>query len=149
MSRSGYSDDYGSDYPGQMELYRAAVHKALRGRRGQVFLREMLSILDALPEKALIEGELRVDGVGVCALGAVAVARGMDTEGVDTEDRDTLGKTFGIAPSMAAEIMFINDDDFSYRDESPAERFHRVRAWVAENLTSRCADDAKGKGTNS
>ena len=54
MSRSGYSDDYEG-----LGLYRQTVENALRGKRGQAFLRELLEALDALDEKKLIEGYLK------------------------------------------------------------------------------------------
>ena len=67
MSRSGYSDECdGWD----LIRWRGAVASAIRGQRGQAFLREMLSALDAMPEKRLISEELERDGE-VCAMGAV------------------------------------------------------------------------------
>lgn len=44
MSRSGYVDDY--EY---LELYRASVERAIRGKRGQAFLRELAKVLDSVP----------------------------------------------------------------------------------------------------
>lgn len=35
MSRSSYSDDFGEDFPNQLELYRANVARSMRGRAGQ------------------------------------------------------------------------------------------------------------------
>jgi hypothetical protein len=72
MSRSGYQD-----YTDQWEVirWRGAVRSAIRGKRGQAFLREMLAALDALPDKRLIRNELEVNGE-YCALGAVGPAAG-------------------------------------------------------------------------
>ncbi len=135
MSRSGYSDDL-CDYPGQLELYRSAVERAINGKRGQAFLRELIVALDAMPEKKLIAGEL-VNGHGeVCALGCVGKSRGFHMEGIDYTDSKILGKKFGIAKTMAAEIEFINDDDFCDHavNETPDQRWQRVRKWAEDNL---------------
>jgi len=60
MSRSGYIEDWDDQWG--LICYRGAVKSAIRGRRGQAFLREMLAALDALPEKRLITEELVIDG---------------------------------------------------------------------------------------
>jgi len=126
MSRSGYTDDCDN-----VCLWRAAVDSALRGRRGQAFLREMLTALDALPAKRLIQGELVCEGE-CCALGAVALKRGTDISNLDTEDPWELGETFGIARAMAAEVMYMNDER-NYR-KTPEERFEAMRRWIAESI---------------
>lgn len=130
MSRSGY-DDYDGDYSHILQInWRGAVASAMRGRRGQAFLREMLAALDAMPEKRLIREELVKEGE-VCALGAVAVARGQDVSAVDPEDHETVAGTFGIAHAMACEVMYKND--YSSR-ETPETRFARMRAWIAAQI---------------
>jgi len=134
MSRSGYSDDLDQQ---ELMLWRGAVASAIRGKRGQAFLREMLVSLDALPEKKLIVGELQDEHGAVCALGSVGKSRGMDMSHLSYDDnRVALGKAFGIAGALVAEIEFINDDDFywagyCYTDE---RRFGMVRKWVVENI---------------
>jgi hypothetical protein len=134
MSRSGYSDDCEN-----VAMWRGAVLSAIKGKRGQAFLRELLESLDALPEKALARNSFTKEGV--CALGSVALKRGLDVSGLEPDgygdvDRDAVANVFGIAPAMAAEIMFENDDDFSYNrhDQTPERRFERVRKWVAAQI---------------
>lgn len=136
MSRSGYTDDYGDDYPGQMDLYRAAVDRAIKGKRGQQFLRELAAAMDAMPEKVLIADALQDADGCFCALGVVGHARGLDLTKVDPEDAHAVSKMFNIAESMAREIVFTNDDDFDYSNvsETPEKRWQRVRRWVAEQL---------------
>ncbi len=129
MSRSGYSEDCEN-----LGLWRGAVESAIRGKRGQAFLREMAAALDAMPVKELIAGEVVRDSEHVCAIGAVAVARGLDVEGIDVSDGDDVGKTFGVAGALAKEIAFMNDDDFGYAAETPAVRWKRMRAWVEVQL---------------
>ena len=131
MSRSGYGEDCE-----QWDLirWRGAVASAIRGKRGQAFLREMLAALDAMPEKRLIGHTLECDG-DVCALGSVGRARGIAMSELDPEDRRNVAHVFGIAPAMAAEIVFENDEGCGYWHlEDWEERWHRMRAWVVSNL---------------
>ncbi len=133
MSRSGYSEDFGDD--GQsLGLYRASVARAINGKRGQTFLREMAEALDAMPVKELITGEVVSAEGCVCAIGAVAVARKMDVTTLDIHDGDDVGKAFGVARSLACEIAFENDDGFGFKVETPAQRWTRMRAWVGRQL---------------
>lgn len=127
MSRSGYVDD---DYDGYLvALWRGAVGSALRGKRGQAFLRELGAALDAMPVKELITGEIVRDSDHVCAIGAVAVARGLDVRNIDDHDGDAVGSAFGIASAMAREIAYENDER-GPRAETPAQRWQRMREWV-------------------
>ena len=128
MSRSGYSDDLET---WSLICWRGAVKKAITGSRGQALLREMLMALDAMPAKRLISRDLIKEGE-VCALGAVAAARGLDVSALDPEDRDTVAAVFNIAPALAAEIVYENDE--TWAGEMPEERYARMRAWVVANL---------------
>ena len=131
MSRSGYSDDC---YGPALNMWRGAVNRALNGRRGQAFLREMAEALDAMPVKELVADEVVRDSEHVCAMGAVCVARKLNVSELDINDRDAVGDLLGIAPAMAAEIAWENDEHGPWRGETPAERWTRMRAWVSENL---------------
>lgn len=151
MSRSGYSDDYGWDDHLALGRWRGAVASALRGARGQAFLREMADALDAMSEKRLL-AEVIVCPNGVCAMGAVAARRGIgpdrfyDEENVppeqigqpigdaiDIRDREAVAKLLGIAPALSAEIAYVNDEG-TWKEETPEERWTRVRAWVAKKI---------------
>ncbi len=137
MSRSGYIED-DSDYPSC--LYRAAIDSALYGKRGQAFLRELVRALDALPRKELVADELVTTEGAVCALGAVAKARGIDASELDPHDSDEVSRVIGIAPSMAREIVFENDDDFGWftrGGETPEARFRRMRRWAVRHIVLR------------
>jgi len=133
MSRSGYSEVCDWD-DNSVWLYRGAVASAIRGRRGQSFLKEMLAALDALPEKKLIAGELESNGA-VCAIGSVGKARGVDMSGIDPEDTEKVASTFGIAEALAREIVFTNDDDFFYSTETPKTRYARMRRWIENHIS--------------
>lgn len=126
MSRSNYSEDVGDEW--QFIRWRGAVTSAIYGRRGQAFLAEMLAAMDALPEHKLVANELEVEGA-VCAIGAVGRSRGIDMAKLDPEDSETIAGRFGIADALAREIAYENDEG-SYRLETPEERFARMRAWV-------------------
>lgn len=131
MSRSGYSTDLTN---WSMICWRGAVANAIRGQRGQAFLREMLEALDAMPVKRLIAEELAAGG-DVCAMGAVASKRGLDCTHIDPEDRDQVASALGIAGALAAEIAFENDEGGTYwRRETPEERWVRMRAWVVDKI---------------
>lgn len=135
MSRSGYVDDCDLDVL-EAGRWRGAVASAIRGRRGQAFLREMLVCLDALPKKELIAGELIEEG-SVCALGAVGLARGISMEGIDPEDRGGIAAVFGIAEALAAELMYDNDEGGGYLvEETPEARFVRMRRWIEGMIKS-------------
>lgn len=130
MSRSGYSDDCDG---WEHICWRGAVKGAIKGFRGQAFLQEMRAALDALPEKKLITDALEESGA-VCAIGAVGKARGLDMAGIDPEDNKRIAGLFGIAPAMAAEIVFMNDEAIGWKTETPEERFARMRGWVNSQI---------------
>lgn len=128
MSRSGYTDDCE-----HLDLYRATVERSLKGRRGQAFLRELAEALDAMPEKVLIAGEL-VDETGdCCAIGAVCLSRGVNHRAINCFDPVSVASAMGISRAMASEIQYMNDEWASI-DETPEERWTRIRKWVDELL---------------
>ncbi|HEY3475421.1 MAG TPA: hypothetical protein VGK56_12480 [Anaerolineales bacterium] len=130
MSRAGYYD-YDSD---QWSLirWRGAVASAIRGKRGQAFLREMLAAMDAMPEKKLVARELEMDGQ-VCAIGSVGMARGIDMDQIDPEDCCKVAETFGLSEALVREIVYENDEG-CWGEELPEKRFQRMRAWIVSNI---------------
>lgn len=151
MGRSGYGDD---DWDGEgppPEFWRQAVAQAVKGRRGKRFLTDLRDALDAVPVKRLIASEL-VDSDGeVCAIGSVGVRRGVDMSEFkrppDCSEEDwesdweceayeraqSLGSMFDIAPCLAQEVMYYNDE-MSHDSETPEHRWTRMRRWVAKKL---------------
>jgi hypothetical protein len=143
MSRSGYTEDCDSEWA--MICWRGAVASAIRGRRGQAFLKEMLQALDALPERRLVAHELEEDSVGdggtivteqVCALGAVGLVRKLDMSDIDPENYSAIARLFGVAPALVREIEYVNDEDYSryWEADTPEKRYARVRAWVVNQI---------------
>ncbi len=130
MSRSGYVDDF---YGPEANLYRASVDRAIQGKRGQSFLQELAAAMDAMPDKRLIHSELISEPGEMCTIGVVCKKRGLDVSGVDVEDPERVGSLVGIARSMAAEIEYENDD-CGRHDETPEQRWIRMRKWVESSL---------------
>jgi hypothetical protein len=165
MSRSGYTDD--NDDPLAHGRWRQAVKRSLEGKRGQALLRELVEALDAMEDKRLYPGSFATPEGEFCTLGVLGAKRGtkMEDLGDDYEcDIATVGQRFGIAPAMAAEIMYMNDeyavDEWKWvdvefcgpvrpyypdwgchtksvrvhNDNHPRERWQRMRDWAAQHL---------------
>ena len=131
MSRSGYSDEWDSD----VAMWRGQVASATRGKRGQRFFRDLVTALDAMPTRRLIANSLGTEEPegDVCALGALCRAKGASLDEDDTEDYAKLGATFDIAEQLAQETMWINDEAGPY-DQTPEQRWERVRKWAAGQI---------------
>lgn len=139
MSRSGYVDDL-DDW--SMIKWRGAVASAVNGRRGQAFLQDLAAALDAMPDKRLAAGSFKHTNGCHCTLGVLASARGIDTSLFDRDpddlDNEAVAESFGIAPSMAREIMFFNDEAYSYEcalsADPDAKRWELMRAWISDQI---------------
>jgi hypothetical protein len=132
MSRSGYTDESDGN---AIYLWRANIDRATRGKRGQKFFRDLVAALDAMPEKRLINGDLEGTGGSVCALGALRVAKGLElTPALRDSDWDSLGEAFDVAPMLAQEVMYWNDERVWRNDETPEARWQRMRDWAAEQV---------------
>lgn len=127
MSRSGYTDEDCYDTWGMIR-WRGAVRSAIRGKRGQAFLTEMLTALDTMEVKRLIKEDLARGGE-VCAMGAVGLARGIDMSGIDPEDYHSVAGTFGISEALVQEISYLNDERGPHL-EPPEARYQRMRRWI-------------------
>lgn len=132
MSRSGYSDDIDDQLA--LGRWRAQVKSAIRGRRGQAFLRELIAALDAMPVKELIADELVTTDGDVCAIGAVCQMRGIDVRNVDYDSPEDVAEKVGIARQMVAEIEYENDE--GGWKETDEQRWQRMRRWAAANVVS-------------
>lgn len=143
MSRSGYSDDCES-WEGSFALWRQSVKLAINGKRGQAFLRDLLVSLQALPDKKLIAGNMERDGE-VCAIGALGRMRGIDMTEIDQVIEEfgdidggaqvgyEVGVVFKIAPALAMELMYENDEASPWH-ETPEQRYHRMVRWVGRHI---------------
>lgn len=129
MSRSGYSDDIDQ---WALIKWRGQVASAIRGKRGQKLLREMLAALEAMPEKRLVKGDLETPEGDVCALGALGKVRGIDMAQVDPEDPPQVAAAFDIAEQLAQEIAYENDEYYS--NETPEQTYERMKRWVSAQI---------------
>ena len=136
MSRSGYCDDLNN---WDLIKYRGQVASAIRGRRGQRFLQELREALDAMPDKRLIAHELQTPEGACCALGALALARGIDLVDTDAEDATESGELagmFDVANQLIREVQFMNDETL-YRavgEDGERARWRNMSAWVDSQL---------------
>lgn len=129
MGRSGYTDDCEN-----VTLYRRSVDSAINGKRGQRFMVDLVEGLDAMETKRLITGKL-VDDDCACALGVVALDRHLSYDFLDLLDNyepEMVGRLLDVAPALAAEVMFENDEHPN--PETPEERWVRMRAWAATRI---------------
>ena len=133
MSRAGYD---GNCDGWDLIRYRGAVASALRGRRGQAFLRDLVAALDAMSAKRLIAADLISCRNEMCSLGAVGARRGILLHKLDPDDVDGVAETFQLAPTLIREIMWVNDDEGPYNETAPA-RWRRVRGWATSHIVSK------------
>jgi hypothetical protein len=142
MSRSGYCDDGENTWA--LVCWRGAVNSALRGKRGQDFLKELAEAMDAMPVKRLVTEELQADGE-FCTLGVVGNARNLDMSSIDPDDSEAVAGKFGLAEAMVREIVWENDEHpgvygtkpdgtTGWRSETPEERWIRMREWVGSHI---------------
>jgi hypothetical protein len=148
VSRFG-CDDYDEDYPNQWFLWQHNLDRHVKGPQGQRDLLDLHAALLALPERKLIGGRLADEKGGVCAVGALAVARrvsnGEDREAVIRELAEAIpeheydygditaqtGKSVGLKYMLAWTIGDLNDDFHKVTDE---QRFDLVLKWVESNI---------------
>lgn len=157
MSRSGYSDGYDIEHWSHIR-WRGAVASAMRGKRGQAFLRDAIAALDAMPVKELAGGSFTTEDGCRCFLAAVAHQRDIDLSPVlpdFVDDDDDLSAQevaadvaalLGIAPAMAQEIIYENDECMApYKGMHPKgaarnapltrrERWEAMRRWAISQL---------------
>lgn len=131
MSRSGYSDGYDIGKWSHIR-WRGAVASAIRGRRGQAFLRELVEALDAIPDKRLIAHDLYKEG-SVCAIGSVGVKRGIEMTQINVDDYDAVAAVFGIAGPLVQEIEYLNDEG-GWHNDTPEVRWQRMRDWAVSEI---------------
>ena len=140
MSRHGYTDD-GENW--SFICWRGQVASAIRGKRGQRLIKDLVTALEALPVKELASHDIINSEGCPCGLGAALQHRGIIPKEIkrvsvgsdDDYDYDyvsgVLSEALDIAPQLAREIMFINDDDWHSDD---AGRYRAVLSWAKDNL---------------
>ncbi len=137
MGRHGYSDDCDDQWANIR--WRGQVASAIRGKRGQEFLRDLVAALEAMPEKKLIPHELIENGQ-VCALGAVGRAKGFDMTEIDPYEHDLLADKLNIAEQLVREVEWENDENGG---SSPETRWNHIHKWAKAKLKDSNGESAK------
>jgi len=132
MSRSNYCEAGELD-EWAMICWRGAVASAIKGARGQRLFRDLLSALDSMPEKRLIAESLESGGE-VCTLGCLGRTKGIDMSKLDPEEPEMVAKAFNVAPALAQEIVYMNDEYLWHNNETPEQRWTRMREWVSKQI---------------
>ena len=156
MSR--YCNDGESDMPAV--FWHIDLQRALTSGRGQRILRDILDGLIAMPEWRLVYGEV-IERAGwdddedepipgtACAVGAYAAwqlvkagrtweeaIRALAADGWigehDEWDTEHLGRSAGLARTVAWTLGWLNDEKFG--DLTPEERWHAVFGWVWQQV---------------
>ena len=134
-------DDYGFE-PWMEGQQAGAQQSAIRGRRGQQLLRDLVGGLDALPAPELSAGALEDEATGCCcAFGAVRRHRGAAAVPLYfdpmEEDLDPphYAEPFDVAPALAWAVVEVNECWSTNNDEAARrQRWQRVRDWAVERL---------------
>ena len=142
MSRHGYTEN-GEEDTLAFGRWRAQVANAIRGRRGQRLLRDLVAGLEAMPaDRRELHAVVIDDGEHACALGVVARVRGLDLKDLNPFDddgefldeweiddlhlSDALSSRLDVADQLAREVMYLNDDGPS----DPRERWRQMYGWA-------------------
>ena len=129
--RLSYSED--EDFAGQFFLWQANCERSLRGRQGQVELKELRAALLALPQKRLILGLLEDEQGDLCAIGAYAKRKGLDLSKYDVDsDTPDVGIEGGMPRLVAWKVVEMNDIEFDHL--TPEKRYEQMLAWVESKL---------------
>ena len=129
-------------------LWESVLNRAIAGKRGQAFLRELEAALLHLPRRRVISESLARSG-DVCTLGALALHRKVRTgvlheeaiaelerrsDDVSEEMWDYASGELGIARTLAWEIIYRTDDITEAM--TPEQRYDEMLLWVGSNLKS-------------
>jgi hypothetical protein len=139
MSRLYFDDDWDYNVEG---LQQGWLRSAIRGKRGQQFLRELVTALDALPTPELCCGALEDAQTGCCcAFGAVRRLRGPENVNLwfhpEEEDMSpyNLAEPFGVSNTLAWAVVQANEEMAeSNTEQARRRRWADVRAWAAGHL---------------
>jgi len=148
MSRHGLTemDDYDTESILQYGRWRGRVASATRGRRGQVFLRQLIAALEAMPyhKRELAPNSFQTTSGCRCALGAALAAKGVALPDAfnpsvgDPCERDDavedlsyeLSVKLDIAEVLAQEVMWVNDEFSVWRGPVDHPQYERRKRWA-------------------
>ena len=117
-----------------MTAHSFVLAAAIRSKRGQTLLRDLLAALDAMPDKKLIAGDFVRPNGSCCALGVLGLARGIDPEYLAAlgDDYDRASKSFGASISLIRHIQ--DENDHRLKNATQDQRWAHVRGWAASKI---------------
>lgn len=152
MNRSGYCEEIDDNL--ELGRWRAQVASAIRGKRGQRLLLDLIQYMEAMPDKRIVREALKDDQGQMCLIGCALAARGAEfPENVD--DYTDASFKLNVATQMIQEMFYINDQcvdrwvggDFfevvpgvkhwlhvTYIPVTDEERYQHVLDWCRANL---------------
>ena len=141
MSRSGCTDGWDYDQWNYIR-WRGAVNSAIKGKRGQLFLKDLIRALDDMPVKELISNDIiTIDPLtqqtNSCALGALLLKKGTGfINPDDPEHHEDIAYRLNISPTLVREVEYLNDDAFGWGSgwDSRAARWKSMRDWAESQL---------------
>jgi hypothetical protein len=102
-------------------------------------LQSLVAALDAMPEKRLVSSVLQDDDGEVCVLGAALKYANKECPVSDDDfDKEWTAGQLGIAVQLVQETVFTNDECGC--NETPEQRWTRMRRWAALNLVGNSLD---------
>lgn len=136
-----YCDDDDLD-PSREGLVAGALRSAVRGKRGQRFILDLVQALDALPSPELAAGALEDETTGCCcAFGAVRRFRGSEAVPLwfDPMEEDLtpdhLAEPFNVSETLAWAVVQANEDGMTGNEESTRRRRWKVvKDWAVRQL---------------
>lgn len=131
MSRSNYTED-GSNW--DYICWSGAVNSAIKGKRGQHFIKEALMSLEIMKDKRLITEEFKSHDGCYCTLGVLAKNKNIDVSNINPEDSEAIAKIFNVSKALIKEIVYQNDEGGWNEEEEPEERWIRMRKWLLAKI---------------
>lgn len=108
------------------------MSSALKGKRDQAFLIDPRDAMDAMPNKsAWWRTRLKLTGSSAPSVFSSA-KRSIEMSVIDAHCRETVSGVFRIAPAMAAEVVFENDE--CGWNETSEQRWQRMRKWIGSHI---------------
>jgi len=149
---------------GTLNLLEANLDRTIKGKKGQEFLKKLLSALDAMQVKELHTDALKNEEGGFCALGCYANHFKVKTDDIYPDDALAISKRFGISQMLVWQIIWENDENLvndkmwiysllvgpvrtrstewgEHRQrqlvpdpDAPRKRWEAMRQWVVDNI---------------
>ena len=131
MSRSGYMECDDFDHWAALR-WRGVIASATRGKRGQAMFKELLTALDAMPNKRLIKDDLITETGDSCAIGALLMHRETPEARNMHEYNEAIAEELDVHMCIVQEVEWENDN--GGWNLTPEQRWTHMRTWVAKQI---------------